>query len=105
MSGESELLRQQLEELRAEMESVRLVTDVKIESERVARKAAEAVAKEAIERRTEPALQQPRVQVQQAEQGYRNNTGMSLFMSQNGMLQSSLMGKRCTCGRVDSKLS
>ena len=84
MSGESELLRQQLE-LGAEMESVRLETDAKIESERVARKAAEAVAKEAIERRTEPALQQPWVQVQQAEQGYRNHTGMFLFMSQNGM--------------------
>ena len=84
MSGESELLRQQLE-LGAEMESVRLETDAKIESERVARKAAEAVAKEAIERRSEPALQQPRVKVQQAEQGYRNHNGMSLFMSQNGM--------------------
>ena len=84
MSGESELLRQQLE-LGAEMESVRLETDAKIESERVARKAAEAVAKDAIEKRGEPALQQIRVQVQQGEQGYRNHTGMSLSMSQNGM--------------------
>ena len=43
MSGESELLRQQLEEVRAPTESVRLETDAKLESERAARKAAEAV--------------------------------------------------------------
>ena len=67
------------------MESVRLETDAKIESEGATRKAVEAVTKEAIERRSEPALQQPRVKVQQAEQGYRNHNGMSLFMSQNGM--------------------
>ena len=58
-----ELLRQKLEGVRAEMESVSLETDAKIDSERAARKAAETVAKEAIERRNEPALQQPRVQV------------------------------------------
>ena len=52
-----------MEGVRAEMESVSLETDAKIDSERAARKAAETVAKEAIERRNEPALQQPRVQV------------------------------------------
>ena len=96
MSGESELLRQQLDKeqmewavervtMRAEMESVTLETGAKLESEISAKKAAEAAAKEAIDRGSEPALQQPRVQVQLAEQGYRNHIGMSLFMSQNGM--------------------
>ena len=85
--------------------SVRLKTDAKLESERreraaeraelegfrkgaaekAAREASGAAAKEAIDRWSKPALQQPRVQVQQAEQGYRNHTGMSLFVSQNGM--------------------
>ena len=89
MSGESGLLRQQLEEVRAEMESMRLETDAKLESgrreraaeraeleefrkvaaEKAATKASEAAVKEAVDRRSEPALQQPRVQVQQAEQG------------------------------------
>ena len=87
------------------MESVRLETNAKMESEireraveraeldefrkeateKAATEASEAAAKEAIDRRSEPALLQPRVQVQQAEQGYRNHNGMSLFMSQNGM--------------------
>ena len=49
------------------------------------REASEAEAKEPIDGRSEPALQQQRVQVQQAEQVYRNHTGMSLIMSQNGM--------------------
>ena len=78
MSGESELLRQQLEELRLEM-------DAKLGSEIAASKPAEAMAKEAIDRRSELALQQRRVHGQQMEQGYRHLTGTSLVMSQNGM--------------------
>ena len=54
-------------------------------AEKAYRAASEAAAKEATDRWSEPAMQQPRVQVQRAEQGYRNHTGMSLFMSQNGM--------------------
>ena len=73
MSGESELLRQQLEELRLEM-------DAKLGSEIAASKPAEAMAKEAIDRRSEPVLHQ-RVQGQRVEQGYRTHTGTSLFMS------------------------
>ena len=57
-----------MEEVRAEMESVRLETDAKIESEGATRKAVEAVTKEAIERRSEPALQQPRVRGRRVEQ-------------------------------------
>ena len=63
---------------RAELEEIR-----KGAAGKATREASEAAAKEAIDGRNESALQQPRVQVQQAEQGYRNHTGMSLFMSQN----------------------
>ena len=80
MSGENGLLRQQLEEMQAEMESERWERA----AERVAREASEAAAKEAIDGRSEPDLQQPRVQGQQVE-GYHSHTDASLFMSQNGM--------------------
>ena len=48
------------------------------------REASEAEAKEPIDGRSEPDLQQPRVQGQQVE-GYHSHTDASLFMSQNGM--------------------
>ena len=100
MSGESELFRQ-LEELRRERAAERAEIDemrqeraaeraemdeVRWEraAERVAREASEAAAKEAIDGRSEPDLQQPRVQGQQVE-GYHSHTDASLFMSQNGM--------------------
>ena len=66
---------------RAEMDKVRH----KRAAERAAREASEAAAKEAIDGRSEPALQQKRVQGQQVEQGYRSHAGTSLSMSQNGM--------------------
>ena len=77
MSRKSELLGQ-LEELRLEM-------GAKLESEKAARKAAEAVETKAIDWRSEPALQHPRVQGQQVEHSYRSHTDTSLFMSQSGM--------------------
>ena len=94
MSGESELLRQRLEEVQVEMESVRrerATERAELDelrqgaAKQATREASEAEAKEPIDGRSEPALQQQRVQVQQAEQVYRNHTGMSLIMSQNGM--------------------
>ena len=78
---------------------------VEMESERAGRKAVKAVAKEAINGRSGPALQQPRVQGQHVEQSYRIHTGASLFKSPDGIrVRSSSMGKSCSCGQVDFKL-
>ena len=66
MSRESELLRQQLEYMRVDQDA-----------ENVARKAAETETKDTIDRKSEPALLQARVQGQQVEQGYRSHPGTS----------------------------
>ena len=78
MSGESGLLRRKFDEMKREMRA-------KIECEVATRKAAEAMAKEAMERRSEPTLQQPMVPEQHMERGYHSRTGTCLFKSHNGM--------------------
>ena len=64
----------------------RAADQAKLESETAARKATETVAKEVIEKNSEPALQQkPRVQRQQVGHGYSSHSGTHRFVSQNGM--------------------
>ena len=94
MSGERGLLRLQLKEVRAEMKSERrerATERAELEglreraAEKAAKEASEAAAKKTIDGRGESALQKPRVQVQQAEQGYLNHTCMAPFMPRNGI--------------------
>ena len=71
------------------MESVRLeraANWAKVESDAAGRKATEMVAKESIEKRSDPALQQKqRVHRKQVEQGYNSHSGTPRFVWQNGM--------------------
>ena len=64
MPGEHELLRQQLEDVKVTWDAER----VERESERAGGKAADAAEKEAIDARSEPAMQQPRVRGRHVEQ-------------------------------------
>ena len=78
----------QFEELKQERAAERAEMDEMIggrAAEEAAREAPEPGAKEAIHGRSEPALQQPRLQGQDREQGYRSHTGTSIFISQNSM--------------------
>ena len=78
MPGEHELLRQQLEDVkvtwdaeRVERESERAEREserAELESERAGGNGAEAAETEAIDGRSEPALQQPRVRGRRVEQ-------------------------------------
>ena len=115
MSGKSELFPKRLEEVQAERESVRrekVAERAELEelrkgaAEQAAREAFEAAAKEAVNEGSEPPCRSQGCRYNRRSKATATTTVCPYSCRKTACeFQSSSMGKRCTCGRVDSKLS